>query len=253
MIAPELANGHVFLFIPAGTAYVGSDDTDPDASEREKPGRQIFVSEFWISKHPTTIEQYAAFLRASGKPYPSRWGVTDHRWALPPEFAERANHPVNYIAWEDAIDYCTWLADICGANIVLPTEAEWEKAARGGDARIWPWGDEFESRRCNSSESGIDGFTTIHDYESGASPYGCCHMAGTIWEWCEDYYDPFWWNAAPDVDPVNVKPAPRRTVKGGSAFCSREIVRCACRDWTNSINQGGSDDGFRVAIRQWRK
>jgi formylglycine-generating enzyme required for sulfatase activity len=244
-------NAHVFIDIPDGMSCIGSALLDPFAGERERPLREVFVSAFRISQHPTTRAQFASFLRENQLQFPTDWGpVGQDGWPL--SLDQLGDYPMTQVSWELAQDYCRWLGARCGENVVLPTEAEWEKGARGGDDRIWPWGNTFDPSRCNSIESGRDGFCSVFDLEDGASPYGCMHMAGGVWEWCEDFYHPFSHQTVAFVDPVNYLPAPLRVVKGGSAFCTKEIVRPACRDWTNSFNQGGSDDGFRVCIRAWR-
>jgi serine/threonine-protein kinase len=160
--------------------------------------------------------------------------------------------PVTQISWDAAQAYCTWLSERSGLRVCLPTEAEWEKAARGADDRAYPWGNTFHAARCNSIEDGRSGFCMVHELPEGASPYGCMHMAGGVWEWCADFYHPRSHDTASAVNPVNLLPAARRVVKGGSAFCTQEIVRPAGRDWTNSVNQGGGDDGFRICVRDWR-
>ena len=244
-------NGHVFADIPEGVSCIGSGPLDPFAGERERPLREVYISTFSISIHPTTRKQFAAFLKHTGQPFPETWGpLTRDGW--PVTLESDGDYPVTTVSWETANLYCLWLSSRSGENVVLPTEAEWEKAARGGDDRMWPWGNFFDASRCNSVEAGQGGFSSVYEYESGASPFGCMHMAGGVWEWCNDFYHPFSHQSAAFVNPVNYLPSPQRVVKGGSVFCTKEIVRPACRDWTNSINQGGADDGFRVCIRRWR-
>jgi formylglycine-generating enzyme required for sulfatase activity len=243
----DAMNGHVLLEIPEGLSCVGSNLCDPYASDRDRPLREVFVSVFQISKHPTTIKQLDVFLTETGWPHP----LMDPN---PPEdlkkrLRDHPDYPATYVSWETASAYCRWLADRSGFNVVLPTEAEWEKAARGSDDRIWPWGNEFSAGLCNCSESDRNDFCSVFEYSQGASPYGCMHMAGGVWEWCYDFYHPYSHQWLTQVDPVNLTPSRQRVVKGGSAFCTKEIVRPAGRDWTNSINQGGGDDGFRVAVR----
>jgi formylglycine-generating enzyme required for sulfatase activity len=243
-------NGHVFIEIEEGVSCIGSDTLDPYASERERPLREVFISTFEISKYPTTLLQFANFLLSNQIPFPERWGAANHQ-GLPVLLEERGDYPATNISWEIANDYCSWLSSTSGKNVVIPTEAEWEKAARGGDSRIWPWGNEFNPNYCNCFESGTEDFCKVCEYENGSSPYGCMHMSGGVWEWCFDFHDPDFYQNMPLVNPVNLVPSRQRVVKGGSAFCTKEIVRPACRDWTNSINQGGGDDGFRVAIRNF--
>ncbi|OQW92505.1 MAG: hypothetical protein BWK78_01545 [Thiotrichaceae bacterium IS1] len=243
-------NDHSFIEIEEGISCIGSDHLDPYASEKERPLREVFISTFEISKYPTTFSQFVKYLLSNHISFTEKWGALDNR-GFPVILEEKGNYPVTNISWETANDYCSWLSNISGKNIVIPTEAEWEKAARGGDSRIWPWGNEFSPEYCNCSESGRGDFCNVHEYKDGASPYGCMHMSGGVWEWCLDFHNPAFHQNMPLVNPVNLVPSRQRVVKGGSAFCTKEIVRPACRDWTNSINQGGGDDGFRVAIRRF--
>uniref|UniRef100_UPI004055F993 formylglycine-generating enzyme family protein n=1 Tax=Agathobacter sp. TaxID=2021311 RepID=UPI004055F993 len=241
-------NGHIFIEIPEGISCIGSDELDPYASEKEKPLREVFISAFWISKYPTTISQFFNFLHSTQKHIPDSWGKIGEN-GIPLKAEKYADYPVTNVSWELATEYCRWLSSISGKNIVLPTEAEWEKAARGEDARMWPWGNYFDPTLCNSMESGRESVCSVYDYKEGASPYGVMHMAGNVWEWCQDFWHPISHNDIKLINPVNCRPSGRKVVKGGSAFCTKEIIRPACRDWTNSVNQGGGDDGFRVAIR----
>lgn len=244
-------NGHIFIEIPEGISCLGSDELDPYASEKEKPLKEIYISTFKISKYPTTFKQFATYLSCNNISFPKNWGALDKK-GYPLLLETRGDFPVTNISWETAYNYCLWLSNLSGKNVVLPTEAEWEKAARGGTSTIWPWGDEFNSKICNCYESGLNDFCRIYEHKDGASSYECLHMAGGVWEWCFDFWDPASHHHINTINPVNLIPSGRRVVKGGSAFCTKEIVRPACRDWTNSINQGGGDDGFRVAIRDFR-
>jgi formylglycine-generating enzyme required for sulfatase activity len=240
-------NEHVLVEITAGVSCIGSNLCDPDASDRDRPLREVFISTFQISKHPTTNKQLDAFLQETDWPYPLL--TKENRSKFQQLIRERPDYPATNISWEMATAYCQWLGVRSSLDVVLPTEAEWEKAARGGDDRIWPWGNEFRPDLCNCAESKSDDFCSVFALELGASPYGCMHMAGGVWEWCYDYYHPYSHQLLTSVDPVDFSPSRQRVVKGGSAFCTKEIVRPAGRDWTNSINQGGGDDGFRVAVR----
>jgi len=232
---------------------LGSSATDPYASEREKPLREVYISSFLVCRHPTTRRQFANFIEVTGFKFSRYWDPAGKEFA---ELLEEGDDlPAIFISWEAAQAYCLWLGSIMRTTVCLPTEAEWEKAARGGDDRLWPWGDEFDPSLCNSAETlgrYPAAFCPVTELAEGASPYGCLHMAGGVWEWCEDFYHPYSHREASFLDPVNLMPSHQRVVKGGSAYCVKEIVRPACRDWTNSFNQGGGDDGFRVCIRTWR-
>ncbi|MEV7439041.1 formylglycine-generating enzyme family protein [Streptomyces griseoviridis] len=243
-------NGHELVDIPAGMSCLGSSELDPYAGDLEFPMREVYVSEFRIARHPTTRRQMTAFRRAVG------WELASDTWQSKgragPGGDSALDLPAVNVSWELAVAYCGWLSERSGLAFALPTEAEWEKAARGGDDRIWPWGNEFRPDLCNSAEDGRNAFRSVYQVAEGASPYGCLHMAGGVWEWCEDYYHSRAHQEAQFIDPFAARPASRRVVKGGSAYCTKEIVRPACRDWTNSYNQGGADDGFRVCVRSWR-
>lgn len=241
-------NGHDFIEIPEGISCIGSDALDPYASDKERPLREVFISTFWISKYPTTILQFYNYLKSTRRNIPSNWGKMNKK-GMPHLLDKYEDYPVTNVSWEMAVEYCVWLRNLSEKNVVLPTEAEWEKAARGEDAKIWPWGNSFNAKFCNSMESGRNSTCSVYEYKEGASPYGVMHMSGNVWEWCQDFWHPISHDEIKFINPVNFKPSGRRVVKGGSAFCTKEVIRPACRDWTNSVNQGGGDDGFRVAIR----
>lgn len=137
----------------------------------------IELPEFRMAKYPVTNAEYQDFVRATGHRPPDHWSKDG---SYPPELAR---HPVVFVSWESAVAYTEWL----GAR--LPSEAEWEKAARGTDGRLYPWGDEFIAANCNTSESGTDGTRPVDAHVSGASPYGIIDMAGNVWEWTATHYD----------------------------------------------------------------
>ncbi|MBX9910604.1 MAG: formylglycine-generating enzyme family protein [Beijerinckiaceae bacterium] len=241
-------NGHEWIEIVAGFSCLGSDDSDPFASDNEKPLREIYIETFLISRHPTTNAQIFRFYSETGYPLHESWGGPESG-RYPSHLSDREAFPATYVSFDLATAYCRWLSEREGKRIALPTEAEWEKAARGADARIWPWGNVFDASRCCSSESGKNDFCSVHDLPDGASPFGVLHMSGGVWEWCSDFHHTDSHATADSYSPMNHTPARQRVVKGGSAFCTKEIVRPACRDWTNSVNQGGSDDGMRIILK----
>ena len=137
----------------------------------------VFVPKFRIARYPVTNEDYSQFVKATGYRRPDYW-LRDGTY--PPELAR---HPVVFVSWEDAYAYVEWV------DGRLPTEAEWEKAARGTDGRTYPWGNDFVPDYCNTSESKTDGTRSVDAHPGGASPYGVMDMAGNVWEWTSTLYE----------------------------------------------------------------
>jgi len=227
--------------IPAGPFLYGSADSDEMARSDEKPQRTVDLPEYWIGRTPVTNDQFARFVRATGhktaaerKGYGRGWtgskweDIKGASWLHPrgPESssAGRGNHPVVQVSWEDAKAFCDW------AGLALPTEAQWEKAARGTDGRIWPWGNEPPTAdRCNFNMN-VGDTTPVGQYSpKGDSPYGCWDMAGNVWEWLGSWY----------------KEGSTRALRGGSWFLNDQSTRAAYRlnnypdDWYGLV-------GFRV-------
>jgi len=164
--------------VPAGPFLMGSDPAqDPDAQSNEQPQHPVYLPAFYIARRLVTNEQYATFVQATGRRPPEHW-----RAGVIP--AGKADHPVVYVSLYDAQAFCQWLSEESGEICRLPTEAEWEKAARGPDANIYPWGNEPPSdQRCNFN-SLVDDTTPVGRYSpQGDSAYGCADMAGNVWEW----------------------------------------------------------------------
>ena len=210
--------------IPAGEFLMGSADTDQDAHDDEKPQRLICVDEFEIMKYPLTNAQYKIFVDSTGHRVPPGWA--DGNFA-----ATKGTHPVVYVSWDDAQTCARWLGQETGQPIRLPSEAEWEKAVRGADGRIYPWGDVYDTAQCNTQEAHTGGTTSVGSYPGGASRFGVEDIAGNVWEWCQDWYTENYYPQAPSHNPAGPDRGPGRVVRGGSWYDSLDRARCAFRDW----------------------
>jgi formylglycine-generating enzyme required for sulfatase activity len=206
-----------------------------DAEEDERPVHRVFVSEFLISRFPVTHDEYARFVRETGYPAPAVRGLPlvalGGRDALFRELARpyvwdegnpppgRASHPVVLVRHDDALAYCRWLSDTLSRVVRLPTEAEWEKAARGGlEGLRYPWGDDIDPTKGNfltdptaKSERGTRPTGT---YPPNA--YGLYDMAGNVWEWVSDWYHAEYYGLGEARDPHGPESGTMRIVRGGS-------------------------------------
>jgi formylglycine-generating enzyme len=236
---PDLAR------IPAGEFLMGAADVEQD----ERPVHCVYVSEFLISRVAVTHDEYARFVRATGYPPPSvdslplvAFGGRDalfrelaapYVWtgADPPQ--GHGNHPVVLVRYEDAIAYCRWLSDSAGRTVRLPTEAEWEKAARGGlELRRYPWGDDIDPSHCNYLPDPVmkrtRGTSPARTYAPNA--YGLYDAAGNVWEWVSDWYAPEFYGNGDARDPRGPSSGAMRIVRGGSWLNDdTSMLRCAYR------------------------
>ncbi len=241
--------------IPAGEFIMGSDPMhDALATSSEQPQHRPDLPAFWISRTPVTVAQFAMFVDATGYQTTAEsegssfaWDghdwqdVIGARWRAPhgptSSVLHKQNHPVTCVSWHDAQAFCRW------AGVRLPDEAEWEKAARGSDARLYPWGNFGPDKtRCNFNGNAGD-TTAVGSYPAGASPYGVLDMSGNVWEWTQstwrsDYHQP---------DDPNPTARTTRVLRGGAYHSFEPSVRCACRILANP---GGRSDGigFRVIL-----
>jgi sulfatase modifying factor 1 len=227
------------ILIPAGEFLMGSDPSvDKYAPDSEQPQHTLYLPDYYLAKTLVTNAQYAAFLEATHHRRPKRWGR-----GKPPKGKE--DHPVIYVSWLDAVAYCNWLAGVTGKAYRLPSEAEWEKGARGTDGWIYPWGNEWDPKRCNCKEGGRGDTTPVGAYPQGASPYGLLDMAGNVWEWCHSLLKPYPYDAKDGrEDP---KATGHRVVRGGAFYAIDRLVRCACRDWYLPDSQVGAP-GLRLVV-----
>ncbi len=217
------ALGYPLCQVPAGEFWMGS---DADRSD-ERPRHRVQLAEYWIDRHPVTNAQFARFAQETG------FAGNAWRDAFTPG---KEGHPVVNVSWEDATAYAAW----CGKR--LPTEAEWEKAARGTDARRYPWGDRWDGTKCNV---GGRGTTPVGAFLEGLSPCGCQDMAGDVWEWVGDWYHAGYYARSPKKDPLGPETGQDRVMHGGSWFSRRPRARAAYRGHARSHGRG-DDVGFRV-------
>jgi len=201
--------------IPAGAFTMGSDMGESD----EAPSHRVYLDAFYIDKYEVTNAQYKEFIDATGRRAPDNWG-----WGLYPP--GRENKPVSCVSWIDADAYCRW------AGRRLPTEAEWEKAARGEDGRIYPWGEDIDSTRCNYRYDlllSLDDSAPVGSYPAGVSVYGAHDMIGNIWEWVADWYDPRYYRESPSRNPVGPRKGRFRGFRGGGWTCTPYYLRTSFR------------------------
>ena len=232
--------------VPAGEFLMGSDPArDKDAQDWEQPQHRLHLAEFYIGKYPVTNEQYAVFVKATGHRVPVHWKEDQ----IP---HGKANHPVVFISWYDAVAFCDWLRQATGRPFRLPGEAEWEKAARGVDGRLYPWGDDWDPTRLNSYERGAGDTTPVGRYSpAGDSPYEAADLSGNVWEWTRSLWGKDWqtpdfkYPYNPEDGREDLKGTHVRVLRGGSWGGNRDFARCAVRDWNNP---GSCYDGIGVRV-----
>jgi formylglycine-generating enzyme required for sulfatase activity len=235
-IEPEMVR------VPAGHFWMGSSDDDQEAFDVERPRSIVQVPAFWIARYPLTHEAYRLFLLANpDHEVPYGW----ERTYIP---AGMATHPVARVSWYDALAYCEWLSKKSGRRYLLPSEAEWEKAARGIEANIYPWGDTWDPQRCNHELSHHHRTTPVGAYApDDASPYGCNDMAGNVWEWTRSQYVDYPYDPNDGREDLRASEKVLRVLRGGSFTSDRRQVRCACRDRATPL-YGNRGYGFRLVL-----
>jgi serine/threonine-protein kinase len=219
-------DGAELVLIPAGEIPMGRADGDND----EKPVRNIFLPSFYIDKYPVTNAQYEKFVQETGHPEPVGYGYAGGRFVedFHPWQAPRFNHPrmpVVCVSWYDAAAYARW------AGRRLPTEAEWEKSAKGLFATKYPWGNTDPSpnkaRYGFELETGSPAIVGAHP--AGATSYGCMDMAGNVWQWCSDWYSETTYQSGPLVTPTGPPTGEARVLRGGSWANGGALLRCSAR------------------------
>ena len=211
-LAPEVEVE--FVRIPAGEFSMGSDNGGND----ERPRHKVMLGEYWMGKTEVTNAQFAAFVKATG--YKTEAEINN---------AQKQNHPVVNVSWNDAIAYTRWVSLVTGQNVRLPSEAEWEKAACGTDGRTYPWGNAAPDRNRVNFNNTVKTTTPVGQYGgSGASPYGLDDMAGNVWEWTSSLYKSYPYNSVDGRE--DILNTGGRVVRGGSIFVNEDALPCAYRN-----------------------
>jgi formylglycine-generating enzyme required for sulfatase activity len=237
------------VLVPAGKFTMG----DSAGGIGTKPAHQISLDAYYIDKHEVTNAEYLSFWKSDGGEnsaytpvsYGEEIGIGD--W---PQIAQtKPNYPVVGVSWNAADAYAKWVKKR------LPTEAEWEKAARGTDERVWPWGNAFfvsigganvHANVWNGRDGYDNGLAPVGNYPTGASPYGVLDMGGNVWEWVADWFSESYYYRSPSQNPPGPEVGSRRVVRGGSWANGPQLARCMTRMGHHSAI-GTSFIGFRLA------
>jgi formylglycine-generating enzyme required for sulfatase activity len=219
------------VLVPAGDFTMGSNLADD-----EKPAHPVYLNAFYMDKYEVTVGQYAKYLEVTDMEPPPDWEIMNQ-----PEHRKR---PVVNVDWQDAVMFCKW------AGKRLPTEAEWEKAARGTDGRIYPWGNEAPTRlHANYGRRDWNShlaLATVGSFEEGKSLYGIYDMAGNAWEWVSDWYEYEYYKNSPRRNPIGPATGDSKVVRGGSWLYVSEFLRSAHRFSAQPMNRHFGY-GFRCA------
>ena len=226
------ADGMTQVFVAAGEFLMGTDDKE---AQKNRPRHAVTLSGFWIDQTEVTNEMYARCVAEKQCPPPFSeefnpyYGKTKY-----------ANYPVVYITWEGADKYCRW------AGRRLPTEAEWEKAARGTDGRLYPWGDEPPNMSLANYDNAIGEPLPVDRYPLGASPYGALNMVGNVREWVADWFHEFFYLAGLNENPIGPPSGETKSLRGGSYLDDENEIRVFNR-FFHAPGSPGINRGFRCA------
>jgi formylglycine-generating enzyme required for sulfatase activity len=245
-----------YIFVAAGVFKMGDnfDEGDP----RERPVHVVDLDAYYIGKYPVTNGEFKRFRDEAGYDDPKYWPEArvvprDQSTALTNGMRPgRENFPAAAITWDQAVAYCNWLSARTGKQYRLPTEAEWEKAARGADQRRYPWGNELTSAYASYKENPL-AFAGFYDgskrgelqTRSNASPYGAFDLVGAVFEWCSDWYSPNYYAFSPRKNPPGPSEGAYRVVRGASQYEEPWELRAANRSSGAPSNQNHHFLGFR--------
>ncbi len=225
-------DGASMVLVPAGEFTMGGNE-----AVEEKPVHQVSLDAYYIDKYEVTVEQYAKFLDSTHHAAPPEWKIMNQ--------PSHQKHPVVMVGWSEANAYCHW------AERRLPTEAEWEKAARGADGRMYPWGNDLPTPlQANYGKKKWDkhaSLVPVGTLEDGKSPYGVYDMAGNVWEWTSDWYSKSYYKDSPSENPKGPKRGDFKVLKGGSWHSNPESLHSANRNYSPPGDHHSHYNGFRCA------
>jgi formylglycine-generating enzyme required for sulfatase activity len=220
--------------VAAGEFTMVSEDGDAD----EKPVHQVYLDSYYMDTYEVTNALYKACVDIDGCTRPSQSRSYTHGTYYGNSLYN--DYPVIYVSWNQAKTYCEW------RNARLPSEAEWEKAARGTDDRTYPWGKGLDREKANYSGDKAGDTTKVGSYVAGVSPYGLYDMAGNVWEWVADWYDLSYYKNSPMSNPVGPSSGAPRALRGGGWFSDEPMLRSANR-FQGDPSGANVSFGFRCA------
>ncbi len=229
-------DGMEMVYVPAGDFTMGF---DRGSKKDMAPGHTVFLDAFWIDRTEITNAQYAMCVSAEACDEPE--DKTSHNRVKYYNGEQYANYPVINISWNDAADYCKW------ASRTLPTEAQWEKAARGSNARIYPWGNTIPSTSLANYNNPMGDTVHTGNYPDGASLYGAFDLAGNVREWTADWYDETYYKTSQKENPQGPDFGYKRTIRGGSWGDDMSNIRVFVR-WGSIPITRSNNIGFRCAM-----
>jgi formylglycine-generating enzyme required for sulfatase activity len=229
-------DGMVMVKIPAGEFNMGKEDNVENA---DGPRHTVYLDDYWIDQTDVTNAMFAKCVQAGQCTYGIQHAATEIHFGNP----EYADHPVVYVTWPQAVTYCQW------AGRRLPSEAEWEKAARGTDERPFPWGKKPVDPTLANYDNNIGDTTPVGKYPLGASPYGLLDMAGNVRQWVADWFDALFYRNSPLQNPLGPGMGEKRVLRGGSFKDPANGVRVTVR-FEHVPLSAGMNRGFRCASSQ---
>lgn len=247
------------VYIPPGTFWMGSSDHDHAAAKDEKPLHRVYLDGYWIGRYPVTVGEYAAFIddlnrQQGSKPRKANQNSLPGVLRIHIHMQSREYHPVTDVSWMEAITYCRWLSSSTRRCFSLPTEAQWEKAARGSEAneeeeRIYPWGNQVPDRsKCNIANWFGDTTPVGKFSPRDFSPYECADMSGNVLEWCGDWYRADVYTHSTCRNPTGPIHGTVQVLRGGCWCYPPVFARIASRLWLNPLCRYDMI-GFRVVMR----
>jgi len=236
-ISTNPIDGAELVWVPEGEFVRGD-----NATEYARPRRRIYTDGFWMYKYEVTVAQYKRFCRATGRSFPPN--KNDAGRSIVPTWGWIDDHPMVNVSWYDAIAYAKW------AGALLPTEAQWEKAARGAKGARYPWGNAFNVQRFANKDNS-DHTHPVGSFPKDVSPYGVSDMMGNVSEWCGDWYEKEYYIRSPNRNPTGPERGENRIFRGNSWDGYPSDRGCVIRlnDWRGEPNKNSSDIGFRCVMR----